>query len=89
MLRNSAFIHSRFSSQQPPGMVGGPPGANVPPHHQAYSPAATYMYPGGAPPHQHPHPSAVPQNVAPQVRDPQQHMAMQQQVTPAFVFRVS
>ncbi|KIH54917.1 hypothetical protein ANCDUO_14934, partial [Ancylostoma duodenale] len=61
-------------------MVGGPPGANVPPHHQSYSPAASYMYPGGAPPHPHPHPSAVPQNAPPQVMDPQQHMAMQQQM---------
>ncbi|EYC25481.1 hypothetical protein Y032_0011g1229 [Ancylostoma ceylanicum] len=77
---NSPLLVNLLSSQQPAGMVGGPPGANVPPHHQSYSPAASYMYPGGAPPHQHPHPSAVPQNAPPQVMDPQQHMAMQQQM---------
>ncbi|RCN47639.1 hypothetical protein ANCCAN_06305, partial [Ancylostoma caninum] len=77
---NSPLLVNLLSSQQPAGMVAGPPGANVPPHHQSYSPAASYMYPGGAPPHQHPHPSAVPQNAPPQVMDPQQHMAMQQQM---------
>ncbi|VDN22358.1 unnamed protein product, partial [Cylicostephanus goldi] len=75
---NSPLLVNLLSSQQPPGMVGGPP-PSVAPHHQAYSPAGTYMYPGGAAPHQHPHPSAVPPNAAPPVMDPQQHLAMQQQ----------
>ncbi|PIO70458.1 hypothetical protein TELCIR_07692 [Teladorsagia circumcincta] len=67
------------SSQQQPGMVGGPP-ANVPPHHQSYSPAGTYMYPGNGPPHQHPHSANVQQSAGPPIMDPQQHMAMQQQM---------
>ncbi|VDM57448.1 unnamed protein product [Angiostrongylus costaricensis] len=76
---NSPLLVNLLSSQQQTSMVGGPSGANVPPHHQSYSPAGSYMYPGNAQPHQHPHPSNVPQSAGPPVMDPQQHMAMQQQ----------
>ncbi|KAK6025570.1 hypothetical protein OSTOST_08526, partial [Ostertagia ostertagi] len=76
---NSPLLVNLLSSQQQPGMVGGPP-ANVPPHHQSYSPAGTYMYPGNGPPHQHPHSANVPQSAGPPIMDPQQHMAMQQQM---------
>lgn len=76
---NSPLLVNLLSSQQQPGMVGGPP-PNVPPHHQSFSPAGSYMYPGGALPHQHPHPSNVAQPTGPPVMDPQQHMAMQQQM---------
>ncbi|KAK5984094.1 hypothetical protein GCK32_008660 [Trichostrongylus colubriformis] len=76
---NSPLLVNLLSSQQQPGMVGGPP-ANMPPHHQSFSPAGTYMYPGNGPPHQHPHSANVPQSAGPPVMDPQQHMAMQQQM---------
>uniref|UniRef100_A0A0K0CUE6 PAX-interacting protein 1 n=1 Tax=Angiostrongylus cantonensis TaxID=6313 RepID=A0A0K0CUE6_ANGCA len=76
---NSPLLVNLLSSQQQTSMVGGPSGANAPPHHQSYSPAGSYIYPSNAQPHQHPHPSNVPQSAGPPVMDPQQHMAMQQQ----------
>ncbi|KJH46202.1 hypothetical protein DICVIV_07722 [Dictyocaulus viviparus] len=74
---NSPLLVNLLSSQQQSSIVGG---ANIPPHHQSFSPAGSYMYPGNAQTHQHPHPSNVPQSAPPPVMDPQQHMAMQQQM---------
>ncbi|KAJ1373192.1 hypothetical protein KIN20_035539 [Parelaphostrongylus tenuis] len=77
---NSPLLVNLLSSQQQTSMVGGPSNANMPPHHQSYSSAGSYMYPASTQPHQHPHPSNVPQSAGPPVMDPQQHMAMQQQI---------